>query len=91
MIANNKILWKYFQVNSKYDSLKLSSRENENALEKSIHELKEEAKQIEAHENEVVPILQRRIAELETMLEAAEEDAESQKKLAAELGMSLLQ
>lgn len=55
-------------------------------MEISVQELKEEASQIEAHENEVVPKLQRRITELETMLEAAEEDAESQKKLAEELG-----
>lgn len=89
ILLSYKILLKYFQVNSKYDSLKLNARENENALEKSIHELREEAKQIESHENEVVPKLQRRIAELETMLEAAEEDAESQKKLAVQLGMSL--
>lgn len=77
-------------MNSKYDSLKLKSRENENSFEKSLHELREEAKQIEAHENEIVPKLQRKISELETMLEAAEEDAEAQKKLAADLGMSLL-
>lgn len=64
----------------------MKSSDDINALEKSLHELKEEASENEALENEVVPKLQRRIAELETMLEAAEEDAEAQKKLASEMG-----
>lgn len=70
--------------------LKLKSGEEIHLLENSIQEIKEEAIQNTAHENEVVPKLQRRITELETMLEVAEEDAESQKKLAEELGMIIL-
>lgn len=76
----------FFKVSSKYDSLKSKASDDINALEKSVHELKEEVSDNEVRENEVVPKLQRRIAELETMLEAAEDDAEAQKKLAAELG-----
>lgn len=51
-----------------------------------MNDLKDESRLIESEENSMVPSLERRIIELETMLEAAEEDAEAQKKLAEELG-----
>lgn len=76
-------------MRNKYDSLKLKSGEEIHSLEISLQERIEEASQIEAHENEVVPKLQRRITELETMLVVAEEDAEYQKKLTQELGMKI--
>ncbi|KAJ8962809.1 hypothetical protein NQ318_001209 [Aromia moschata] len=77
------------EVNNKYDLLKIKTSEQVEKLEKSLEEFKEESRQIEFEENSIIPGLERKISELETMLEAAEEDAEAQKKLAAELELRL--
>lgn len=74
------------EVNNKYDLLKIKTCEQVEKLEKTVEECKEESRQIESEENSIIPGLERKITELETMLEAAEEDAEAQKKLAVELG-----
>lgn len=66
--------------------LKLKCSGEVNDLEKTIDDLKQHNNQRETHENEVIPNLKRQISELKTMLIAAEEDAEAQKKLATELG-----
>ncbi|KAG5897303.1 hypothetical protein JTB14_011466 [Gonioctena quinquepunctata] len=73
------------EVKNKYELLKLKTGEQIENLERSLEDMKEESRIMESEENGLVPGLERRIAELETMLEAAEEDAEAQKKLAEEL------
>ncbi|XP_018579293.1 mitotic spindle assembly checkpoint protein MAD1-like [Anoplophora glabripennis] len=73
------------EVNNKYDLLKIKNCEQVEKLEKTLEECKEESRQIESEENSIIPGLERKITELESMLEAAEEDAEAQKKLAEEL------
>lgn len=74
------------EVNNRYDLLKIKTCEQVEKLEKTLEECKEESRQIESEENSIIPGLERKIIGLETMLEAAEEDAEAQKKLAVELG-----
>lgn len=74
------------EVNSKYDTLKVKTCEQIQKLEKTLEDFKEETRVLEQEQRDAVPKLERKIVELETMLEAAEEDAEAQKKLAAELG-----
>nr|CAH7713945.1 unnamed protein product [Callosobruchus chinensis] len=73
------------KVNDKYNLLKMQTSEQIEKLEKTVEEFKEESRQIMSEEHSAVPKLERKIAALETMLEAAQEDAEAQKKLAAEL------
>ncbi|CAG9821072.1 unnamed protein product [Phaedon cochleariae] len=73
------------EVHNKYQQLKIRSNEEIETLEKSIEDMKEETRHMESEENGIVSGLERRITQLETMLEAAEEDAEAQKKLADEL------
>ncbi|XP_057656026.1 mitotic spindle assembly checkpoint protein MAD1 [Diorhabda carinulata] len=74
------------KVNNKYELLKINTNHSTDMLEKSLIEMKEANKSMECVEKGVIPGLERRIQELETMLEAAEEDAEAQKKLVEELG-----
>ncbi|KAJ8983396.1 hypothetical protein NQ317_010489 [Molorchus minor] len=73
------------EANNKYGLLKIKTSQHVERLEKTLEELKEESRQMESEENSLVPSLERKISELETMLEAAEDDAEAQKKLAVEL------
>lgn len=75
------------EVNSKYDTLKIKTGEQIQKLEKTLEDVKEETRVQEQEQRDAVPKLERKIVELETMLEAAEEDAEAQKKLAEELGV----
>ncbi|XP_023016891.2 mitotic arrest-deficient 1 [Leptinotarsa decemlineata] len=77
------------EANNKYELMKLKTSEKIEDLEKSMEEMKEESRIAESDENGIIPGLERRIAELENMLEAAEEDAEAQKKLAEELAKRL--
>ncbi|KAJ8972305.1 hypothetical protein NQ314_000220 [Rhamnusium bicolor] len=79
------------EVNNKYQLLKIKTSEQVEKLEKSLEEFKEESRLIESEENSIIPGLERKIAELETMLEAAEEDAEAQKNLAVELEKQLFE
>ncbi|CAG9834259.1 unnamed protein product [Diabrotica balteata] len=75
--------------NKKYDMLKVTTSEEVQKLESSLLDIKEESRQMESEENGIVPSLERKIRELETMLEAAEQDAEAHKKLADELGQRI--
>ncbi|XP_028154002.1 mitotic spindle assembly checkpoint protein MAD1 isoform X2 [Diabrotica virgifera virgifera] len=77
------------EKNKKYDMLKITTSEEVQKLESSLLDVKEESRQMESEENGIVPTLERKIRELETMLEAAEEDAEAHKKLADELGQRI--
>lgn len=74
------------EVTSKYELLKINTTHNADMLEKSLTEMKDANKLKECVAKGVIPGLEKRIRELETMLEAAEEDAEAQKKLVEELG-----
>nr|CAI5865444.1 unnamed protein product [Callosobruchus analis] len=73
------------KVNDKYNLLKMKTSEQIEKLEKTVEDFKEESRQLMSEEHSAVPKLERKIAALETMLEAAQEDAEAQKKLATEL------
>lgn len=75
-----------FQINAKYDMLKIKSSEQVERLETSLEHTKEESKNVAADEKSIILSLERRISALESMLEAAEGDASMQKKLAADLG-----
>ncbi|XP_063921477.1 mitotic spindle assembly checkpoint protein MAD1 [Zophobas morio] len=72
-------------VNNKYSMLKVRKDEEIEELEKSLTEMKEESRLFDGEENAEIILLNRKLAELQMMLDAAEEDAEAQKKLVLEL------
>lgn len=74
------------ELKNKYDLLKLANDSRTEDLEKSLTEIKEESRYFEGQESIEVSRLNRRIVELESVLQAAEEDGEAHKKLALELG-----
>jgi hypothetical protein len=74
------------QINSKCSMLKVRKDEEIEELEKSLSEMKEESRLYDGEENAEIITLNRKLAELQIMLDAAEEDAEAQKKLVHEFG-----
>lgn len=74
------------ELTSKYDRLKTSSEKKIMLLDNEVAELKEHSQTASSTGNSEICKLQQNIRELEGMLQAAEEDANAQKKLAAELG-----
>ncbi|KAH0815712.1 hypothetical protein GEV33_007078 [Tenebrio molitor] len=72
------------QINSKCSMLKVRKDEEIEELEKSLSEMKEESRLYDGEENAEIITLNRKLAELQIMLDAAEEDAEAQKKLVHE-------
>ncbi|XP_060523090.1 mitotic spindle assembly checkpoint protein MAD1 [Cylas formicarius] len=76
-------------LKEKYEQLKSSSEEQILRLQRDISVIKEETQNSQLEDNIESSKLKRRVAELESVLKAAEEDAESQKKLASELSRQL--
>lgn len=66
--------------------MKVQKDEEIQELEKSLSEMKEESRLFDGEENTEIVSLNRRLAELQMMLDAAEQDADAQKKLVLELG-----
>lgn len=77
-------------MNNKYDQLKLTTEEQISTLESDMENLKEESQSAALEDSIETSKLKRKVAELETILQAAQEDAEAQKRLASELGLYIV-
>ncbi|XP_066249239.1 mitotic spindle assembly checkpoint protein MAD1 [Euwallacea similis] len=77
------------ELKNKYDKLKTGTEKKIFVLEKEVADLQDQSQTSSSDGNMEVYRLKQNIAELETMLEAVQEDAAAQKKLASELTKQL--
>ncbi|KAK4884262.1 hypothetical protein RN001_000533 [Aquatica leii] len=77
------------QLQTKYDSLKIDTDKRIEELEKNLANLKSDVVVESDHRTDEISNLKTKVLELESLLEAVQQDSEAHKKLSAELGKRL--